>query len=148
MTMSTNVNVSSTTPSTSKLPQAALVGAILSMIGNMVILFVGRGLGTQFMLVPPGGTDLEAIPFFPVIMAASIMPAIGAAILLYVLARTTERPYLAFWTIAGAFLLLSFWAPLNTLTDSSQTAIGLNIMHAWSALSIVGALTVLGNEEA
>ena len=38
MTMSTNVNVSSTTPSTSKLPQAALVGAILSMIGNMVIL--------------------------------------------------------------------------------------------------------------
>ncbi|MEM7134856.1 MAG: DUF6069 family protein [Chloroflexota bacterium] len=148
MSVSTDINIAGTRPSLGKLPQAVLVGAILSMIGNMIILFFGRGLGVEFMLVPPTGTELEPLPFFPIVMIASILPAVGAALLLYILGWFTERPYPAFWTIAVLFLLISFQGPVGAVTDSAQTVIGLNAMHVWSALAIVGALSALGHEDA
>lgn len=134
-------------PVVSKLPQAALVGAVLALIGNLIIISVGRGFGTEFMLVPPGGDALEPLPFFPVVTAATVLPAIGAAVLLYVLTLYTQHPYPIFWAIAGIFLILSFQGPLGTLTDTPQTVIGLNIMHVWTALSIVGALSALPQAE-
>lgn len=145
MTISANTDLAALKPVGSKLFQATLVGAVLALIGNLVILSVGRGLGTGFMLVPPMASDLQPLPFFPVVIAASIAPAIAAAILLYILGQRTERPYIVFWVVAAVVLVLSFQGPAGTLTDSPETVTGLNAMHVWTALSIVGALSALGS---
>lgn len=147
MSVSLETNIVTLRPVTGRLPQAALVGAVLAIIGNMLILFVGRGLGTEFLLEPPGGGGLEPLPFNPAVLGASIVPAIAAATLLYLLDRYTQRPYIYFWVIAAAILILSFQGPLNVLTDSPQTVIGLNAMHTWTALAIGGALTALAGEQ-
>ncbi len=146
MTVLANTDVTTMRPVGSKLFQATLVGAVLAFIGNLLIITVGRGFGTEFMLEPPFQSGLQELPIYPVLVAATILPAIVAAVLLYVLGRRYERPYIVFWVIAAVVLLLSFQGPASALTDSPETVVGLNAMHVWTALSIVGALSALGSD--
>lgn len=147
MTVSANTDLAALRPVGSKLFQATLVGAVLALIGNLLILTVGRGLGTAFMVTPPMESTLQELPFFPVVVAASVIPAIAGAILLFILGQRTERPYIIFWVIAAVVLVLSFQGPSSVPTDSAETITGLNAMHVWTALSIVGALSALGSNE-
>ena len=64
MTVSANteIDMASMRPVGSKLFNATLVGAVLAAIGNLIILAVGRGLGTEFLVEPPSGGELEALP--------------------------------------------------------------------------------------
>jgi len=128
------------------LPQAIIVGTMLALLGNIVMLYVGRAFGTPFHVMPPGADALEPLTALPLIFA-SLLPAIGAAVLLAILPRYTERPFTIFWVIAVAFLIFSFWGPTPANTDSESTIMGLNFMHVMTGVAIIGALSALARGE-
>jgi len=144
MTATTQNN--SQTVAMGNLPQAILVGGILALLGNIVILYVGRAFGIPFEVIPPGSAGLEQLTIVPLIFA-SFLPAIAAGVLLGALQRYTPQPFTRFWQISLIILVLSFWGPTEANTDSAATITGLNMMHVMAGVAIIAAFSALGREE-
>lgn len=124
------------------LPQGAAIGAILAFIGNFIILNVGRAFGAKFEVLMPGTTSLQPLPIWPTLIIACIAAAAAGAIALMLLANNEgiAKPVTIFGIVALVVFILSLYGPSNTVTDSASTILGLRIMHAWTALAVVGSL--------
>lgn len=134
-----------------RLPQAALIGAILAFAGNFIILNVGRAFGVGFEVLIPGTSALQPLPVWPSLIIASIVAAAGGAVVLMLLSSRAERPLGVFGLVSLVVFLLSvYYGPSAANTDSAATITGLNIMHAWTALAVVGSLvsSMSGEESA
>ncbi|NJM06348.1 hypothetical protein HC891_09380 [Candidatus Gracilibacteria bacterium] len=116
---------------------AGVVGAIL----NIIVMFIANATGVVFEVQNPqmGTMVVDALP----IALFSIVPAIGAGVLLWLLDRFTARPFTIFWIISGVFLLLSLIP--DFLTPMAPGAgFWLGLMHFVAAGVIVGLLSTLG----
>jgi hypothetical protein len=69
-----------------------------------------------------------------------LVAALGAALLLALLARFTRRPHPIFLAIAGVFLLISFYPDWAFPMDSLATHALLSVMHIVAAVAITGML--------
>jgi hypothetical protein len=122
-----------------KIGRAALIGGVLSVVGNLVVFFVAGWLGVNLQVTAaPGSSTLVPLQIGPVV-AASLLPALPAGLLLAALARFMRNPWPVFIGISGVFLVLSFAGPINLPTDPANELV-LNLMHVVSAVAIVGAL--------
>ncbi len=122
-----------------KIWRAALIGGVLSAVGNVVVFFVAGWLGVSLQVTAaPGSSTLVPLQMGPVVVA-SLLPALPAGLLLAVLARLMPSPWTVFMAIAGVFLVVSFMGPVNLPTDPANELV-LNLMHVVSAVAIVGAL--------
>jgi hypothetical protein len=123
-----------------KIPVAALIGGALAAVANLIIFFVTQALGVVYE-VQAGGPGGPIIPLpIPAVPIASIVPALGAGVLLAILARFSKRPLLIFWIISGVFLLLSFF-PVFSMPVATGVQIGLAIMHIVAGAAIVWSLS-------
>ncbi len=122
--------------------QTGLVVAIAAALVNvMVFVLAGDLLGIPFVFPYPGqGGPAAPLPITLVIMA-SVLPAIGAALLLAVLARMTRRSLRSFLIVGLVFLIVSLGAPLS-LPVALATKLALSTMHLVAAAIIIGGLTV------
>jgi hypothetical protein len=122
-----------------KLPMAALIGGGIGVVGNSIIYVVARALGISFE-IPMGGPDapLMELPIFAVIIS-TVVPTIGAAIVLALLGRFTKQPYRIFLIVSIVFLVLSFVTPLG-LPLSLAGKLTLELMHVVAAAGIVWGL--------
>lgn len=122
-----------------KIWPAALLGGVLSVVGNLLVFVVAEVLGVNLQITTaPGSSTLVPLQVGPVVLA-SLLPTFPAAALLKVLACSLPNPWPVFLGIAGAFLLVSLRGPLNLPTDPANEWT-LNLMHLVSAVAIVGAL--------
>jgi hypothetical protein len=122
-----------------KIGRAALIGGVLSVVGNLVVFFVAGWLGISLQVTAaPGSSTLVPLQIGQVIVA-SLLPALPAGLLLAALARFMRNPWPVFIGISGVFLVLSFAGPINLPTDPANELV-LNLMHVVSAVAIVGAL--------
>ena len=129
---------------TSKLWQAGLLAALLAVIGNLILFFIGNQVLPSPLLIPaqPGFTDLAPLTAIPVILATAI-PIIGATGLLALLGRWVARPFTVFTMIAIIFLVISFGGPL-TLPVDGVTKLILNAMHIVAGAITIGILRTRG----
>jgi hypothetical protein len=119
--------------------RAALIGGVLSAVGNVVVFLVAGWLGISLQVTAaPGSSTLVPLQIGQVIVA-SLLPALPAGLLLAALARFIRNPWPVFIGISGVFLVLSFAGPINLPTDPANELV-LNLMHVVSAVAIVGAL--------
>lgn len=126
--------------SSKRLWWAALLAAIASAAGNIIVLLMGRYLfNVSFLMPTPGSPEQAPLGIGHVALFSSV-PAFAAAGLLLVLGRYTARPLRVFWIVAGIVLLVSF-IPDFLLPVDTGTMIGLIVMHVVSASVIVGLLT-------
>lgn len=128
-----------------RLPLAAFIGAITTVVINLLILFVAQSVFGLPLAVPMGGAGVPAEPLsaIPVIIASSV-PAVGAAILLAILNRFIARPVLVFQIISILLLLLTF--PYVLPVDLA-TKLTLSLMHIVAAVAITGSLLTVGREQ-
>jgi hypothetical protein len=124
-------------------PLAGLVAAI----ANLIIFGLAKTvIGIPFVIPLFGpGSPPEPLPAFMVI-AGSLVPALGAAVLLWILGKFASRPLRIFWIVSLLFLLLSLGGPLSLPVDL-PTKLALSLMHVVAAVAIVGVLTTLGPEK-
>jgi hypothetical protein len=75
-----------------RLPRAAALAAVAAAVANAIVFFITIGLGVD-LNGPFMGPDAPAAPLSVVqVIIASAVPVIGAALLLWALARFTPRP--------------------------------------------------------
>jgi hypothetical protein len=119
------------------------LAGVVAAIGNLLVFFIAKGVGVPFVMPLNGpGSTPEPLPFFAVIVA-SLVPAIGAAIFLAILAKFTSRASLIFLVISVLFLLVSFGGPFSLPVDLG-TQLALSLMHVVAGVVTVGMLTTLG----
>ncbi len=146
-TATQNLNQHGQVAPISKIWWVGLVAAISAAVVNVIFFLVTKGLGVPYIM-PLQGPDaaLEALPAMMVAIA-SIIPAIGATILLVILGKFLANPIRIFWIISGVFLVISFAGPLTEpATVAVSTKIALNIIHVIAGVAIVGVLTKLGQK--
>jgi hypothetical protein len=122
---------------------AGLLAAVIAAVANLIVLVVTQNLLGIPVMAPatPGSPELAPLSAIAVI-TASVVPAIGATILLAILGKFLEHPIRVFWIISVVFLLISFISPL-TLPVGIATKITLSLMHLVAALAIVEVLTLI-----
>ena len=133
---------------TLKLWWVALAAGAAALLGNLIIFFVGQNLlGLSLMIPQAPGSSTALVPLtIGPIVGASIVPAIGAAVLLAILGRFVKRPFRVFQIVAAVILLLSFGGPLNLPIGGAEKVV-MVVMHVVTAAVIVGVLSVLGRKQ-
>lgn len=121
-----------------RLPQATIIGAVIGMVINLVIYGAARAAGLEFRAPVPPTNEPMPLPVIAVI-TATVVPAIGAALVLALLSRFTARPLRIFLICAAVVLMISFAGPF-TLPVSLLEQMVLNLMHVVAAGAIVWAL--------
>ena len=114
---------------------AGLIGGGIAAVANVVVYFIAPVLNVS----QPDGS-LGPVTIGPII-AASIMPAIFAAIFLWLLRRYTGNGTRIFQIVAVILLLLSFASPFAAAA-STGIAIWLNVMHLIAGVAIIWSLTL------
>ncbi len=120
---------------------AALVAAAAAAAANTVVYLVASAVG--FL---PGdsavGPEGQALNLFAVI-SASVLGAIGAALVLAALNLLLRRPIPVFYIVSAVVLLLSFYTPTTISGAPLAMVLVLEFMHVVAAGVIVGVLTTL-----
>ena len=114
---------------------AGLYAGIAAAIVNAVLFFIGRGAGifTDQLEVQPG----QALSVIPVLIS-SILPAIVAAILFFLLDKFTSKGMLIFTIITVVLLLASFMNPFIAIPAITMSSgVLLNVMHVTVVLGLL-----------
>lgn len=117
-----------------------LVGGGIGAALGLALFFIGGAvLGPLEVALQPGAPPAPLT--WTMFIVASLVPAVGAAVLLYVLRRFTVNGTRIFQAAAVLFLLLSLVPPL---TQATNTAVGvfLTLVHVVVGGSIIWALTL------
>ena len=118
---------------------SALIAGAIAAVANLVVYFIAGAANVPLQIAAPGSSELQRLPFVPVVLA-SLIPALVATALLLVLRRFTPRADTVFQVIAVIFLVVSFSGPLGMPTDGA-TKFVLNLMHVVAGVIITLGLT-------
>ena len=114
---------------------AGLTGGLIAAVINVIIYFIAGPLIAE---LPDGTVDRVGMP---AVLAASIVPSIFAALLLWGLRRFTGNATRIFQIIAVVFVVLSFFSPFSA-AETTATAVWLSLMHVVAGGAIIWALTL------
>ncbi len=115
--------------------KAGLFAGLAAAAINALVYFLGRSLGwiTDDVLLP-GAEQPLTLP--PVIMA-SLVPALIAAVVAWLVNRFTRRPRQVFTGLAVVLLVLTLVPPFSLPGASGGMIFALVLMHVVAAAAIV-----------
>lgn len=117
--------------------QMGLTAAVLSSLGNTVLLFVGRTVGLSLLMPSPTGEMAPLHWIFPVI-ASSLPSLLAPGVLALLLRSVKHEPQRAFRNLSLLLLLLSFATPFALPASVAlATKLFLNLMHIVPAAVIL-----------
>lgn len=119
--------------------------ALTAGVNALVYGAVQAAFGGPLVFAQQPGLAPAPVSFVQVIVA-SLIPALGATVLLGLLGKFTARPITIFIGIAVAFLLFSFGGPFALETDLN-IKLALSLMHLTAAIPTIGVLVTRGKQE-
>lgn len=122
--------------------KAGLGGAAIAAAVNLALLFGATAAGISMVGEYQPGSPAMALPF-PMVLVASIMPALAATVAYFGLTRFTGKASRIFVIVAVLFLLLSMGGPLTLASADTGTKLVLAAMHIVAAVAIAGPLSRL-----
>lgn len=141
---STTIASQSTQPGILHYLGLGLRGAVLASVINVAIFILGRVLLNLPFMIPMQGSSEPSPLSVIMVVVASTVPALLAAVVLYVLNRFTRHGLRIFVALSVVFVLLSLGGPLALPIDGGTIA-ALSLMHFTAAAAIVGVLAVLSS---
>lgn len=117
--------------------QTALVAGGIAALANAIIYFISKNTGilNDNILLPPGKPlRLMAVIF------SSLIPAIVAGFLLFVLLRLTTNPERIFLILSFSVMIISIIVPLTTLKIPMSAKLVLCLMHLVAGAIIIFTL--------
>lgn len=147
MSTLTTSNAKTQRTSFSRLLWVGPLAAVIAAVANLLVFVIAQNLLGIALMGPagPGSTEMAPLPAAAVVIS-SVVPAIGATVLLAVLGKFLVRPIPVFRIISVVLLILSFAGPLSLPVDVAAK-LTLSLMHLVAAVAIVGVLTTLGREK-
>ena len=122
---------------------AAPLAAAAAALANAVVYGgaeIAGALPDSVLVDSPTGREplgLKAVLF------ASVMGAVGAAVVFALIGQFSRRPIRAFRIVAAVVLVLSFATPLTIPGAPLSMVLTMELMHVVAAAVIVGLLTTL-----
>lgn len=122
---------------------AGIIAAVVATIVNTIIYGIARAadwLPQDIIVESPVGEDpilLQAVIF------ATVIPILLAAVLYFILARTTAQPIRILWIVGIVVLVLSFIQPFTIEDAPADMIVTLEVMHIVAALVGLGVFTQL-----
>jgi hypothetical protein len=123
---------------------AGPVAGLVAFLGVLLLYWVVQnllGIPLEFP-APPEFTTVQRLAISQ-LFVTTMVPALGATLLLFLFNRFLAHPLRAFHVVAVLILLVSFAGPLNLPTDWG-VVFTLVLMHIIAAAAIVGILTYYG----
>ena len=119
--------------STRRLAQLALVAAAAAAVTNALLFFIFRPLGAwpQDVIIPNAGQPMSLAP----ILIFSFVSVLGAAVVLWLLARFTEHSERNFYIIAAVVFIGFFFTPFTIPDAPTLMVVALEIIHVPPALA-------------
>jgi len=114
----------------SHLLKASGIAAGGSIVGNLIVFFIGGALGASFLLPEQG-----PIPAMMVIIA-SLVGVVGGLGFYTLLDRFTENTTKIFDKVALVLLVLTFISPITSGADTG-TIVALSVMHFVSGAFVI-----------
>ncbi len=130
------------------LPLAVLLAAVAAVAANVLVYFAASALGfiPESTLIPTA--DGESPLTVGMVAIASVIGAVGAAIVFAVIGLFARRPVRVFRIVAVVVLVLSFATPLTIASAPLSMILSMEVMHVAAWVVIVGLLTKLARREA
>lgn len=119
------------------------LAAVVAAVANAIVYVVASGFGfiPQSVLVPtPGGESPLTVGM---VAFASVIGAIGAAVVFAVIGMFSRRPVRSFGIVATAVVVLSFASPLTIPDAPVAMVLSMELMHVVAWAAIVGLFTTL-----
>lgn len=129
-----------------RIPLAALAGAAIAIVGDLVLFLIGRATGAIPEAVPlPNVQTFGIVP----IISITISAAIGAAVVYAILGAIgrIRRPITVFRVVALGVFLLMFLSPFTIADVGVGFVAFLEAMHLLTAAAIVWSLTTLARHQ-
>lgn len=118
-----------------------VAAAAVAAIANLAVFVIAKELFDVSFVMPYQGPDTTPEPLPPALVAiSSVVPAILAALLLWILGRTVGRPLLIFQVASVVALLLSLGGPPTPEDTATSTKVALIVMHVVAGVIIIGLL--------
>ena len=137
------ISVGSEGISYTRLLWAALLAALLAAVTNALVYFAASGLGivSRGVLLPsPMGLSPLTVGM---VVTASVVGAIGAAVVFAIIGLLARRPVRLFRIVAAVVLVLSLAPPTTIPGVPLVMRITLGVMHVATWAVSVGLLTTL-----
>ncbi len=123
-----------------RLLQAGALAAVVAAAVNSLVYLVASSLGAMPQDVDAGGQGPITLPL---VVAMSVIGAVGGTIVYGVLGRLVRRPVRVFRVVSAIALVLSFGGPLTIAGAPAAMVATLLLMHVVAASVVVGLLTTL-----
>lgn len=126
-----------------RLLRATLLAALAAALANAIVYAIAEAVGAlpNSVLVPTASGERPLA--LGEVVFGSVVPIVGAGIVLAVLARFTDRPLRALWRIAAVVLLISLGGPLALPDAPGDMVVALTFMHVVAAAVGLSVLTRL-----
>ena len=130
-----------------RLPLAVLLAAVAATVANALVYFTASALGfiPDSVLIPTAGGESPLT--VGMVAIASVVGAVGAAVVFTVIGLFVRRPVRLFRTVAAVVLVLSFATPLTIPGAPLSMILSMEVMHVVAWAVIVGLLTTLARRE-
>ena len=130
---------------TSRILRAALIGAVVSSIANLIVWVIAHQVGLTLSVpaMVPSMADangMTQVPFIAVILATAITTFIGGGVLA-LLNRISATPYRLFQIIAIVFVAVSMVGVLGAPANGDKIVLG--IMHIIAGAAAIWAFTTM-----
>ena len=131
-----------------RLPLAVLPAAAAAAIANSLIYFMASALGfiPESVLIPTAGGESPLT--VGMVVVASVLGAVGAAVVFAVIGLFARRPVRLFRIVAVLALALSFATPLTIPGAPLAMILSMEVMHVVAWAVIVGLLTTMARRAA
>jgi uncharacterized membrane protein YeaQ/YmgE (transglycosylase-associated protein family) len=117
----------------------AVVAIVVTLVLNVVLYFVADAAGWI-----PDDLPERAEQFgLPAVIMYTIVPLLGAALLLSLLVRWTSHPVIMYSLIAAVVFIASLFAPLSIAGASTSFRTVLVLMHI--IVAVIGSVILLRN---
>jgi hypothetical protein len=126
---------------------AGPVAGLAAFLGVLLLHWAVQnlfGITLEFPM-PPDFITVERLAVSQ-LFVTTMIPALGATLLLFLLNRFLAQPMRIFYIVATLFLLVSFAGPLSLPADKA-IIFTLTLMHIIAAAAIVTVLTHYGTEK-
>jgi hypothetical protein len=130
---------------TSRILRAALIGAVVGSIANVLVWIIALQIGLTLSVpaMDPSMADangLMQVPFIAVILATTITTLIGGGVLA-IFNRISATPYRLFQIVAAVFVVVSMAGVMGAPANGDKIVLG--IMHVIAGAAAVWAFTTM-----
>lgn len=122
---------------------AGIIAAVVAAIVNAIIYFIARAadwISEDFIVESPMGDNPIELP---AVIFATVIPILLAAVLYFILARTTAQPIRILWIVGIVVLVLSFFQPFTIDDAPTDMILTLEGMHVVAVVVGLGVFTGL-----